>query len=60
MNIRDKNHLPVSFIFHRREEEKRRLLRAWKTGSTDPYPCLPGRKRRHSLNSVTLTEELRL
>ena len=45
MNSRDKNHLPDYFIFLRREEEKRRLLLAWKTGITGPYLCLPGRKR---------------
>jgi hypothetical protein len=45
MNSRDKNQLPDYFIFHRREEEKRRLLQAWRTGSAGPCVCLPGRVR---------------
>jgi hypothetical protein len=56
MNISDKNRIPASFIFHHQEEEKRRLLRAWKTSSIGPYICLPGRKRGEHLSSLRLTE----
>jgi hypothetical protein len=51
MNISDKNRISASFIFHRREEEKRHLLLAWRIVSTGPYLCLPGRKRRGNFSS---------